>query len=100
MRYSYEFKRKSVELYMEGKWLETPPGIKDPLNFHKMVRRWVRIKEANGFEALRHSETNKAWAPDERFELVSKVMEGKSIQSVALEACVYFAYPMQKMAHP
>ena len=86
MRYSYEFKRKSVELYMEGKWPETPPGIKDPLNFHKMVRRWVRIKEANGFEALRHSETNKAWAPDERFELVSKVMEGKSIQSVALEA--------------
>ena len=50
MRYSYEFKRKSVELYMEGKWPETPPGIKDPLNFHKMVRRWVRIKEANGNE--------------------------------------------------
>ena len=26
MRYSYEYKRKCVELYREGKWPETPEG--------------------------------------------------------------------------
>ena len=28
MRYSYEFKRRCVELYREGKWPETPEGVK------------------------------------------------------------------------
>ena len=38
MRYSYEYKRKCVELYREGKWPETPDGIKDPENFRNMIR--------------------------------------------------------------
>ena len=46
MRYSYEYKRKCVKLYREGKWPETPDGIKDPENFRHMVRRWVRMEEA------------------------------------------------------
>ena len=28
MRYTYEYKRKCVELYREGKWPETPEGVK------------------------------------------------------------------------
>ena len=27
MRYTYEYKRKCVELYREGKWPETPEGV-------------------------------------------------------------------------
>lgn len=51
MRYSYEYKRKCVELYRQGKWPETPAGIKEARNFHAMIRRWGRIEEANGPEA-------------------------------------------------
>ena len=29
MRYTYEYKRKCVELYREGKWPETPEGVSD-----------------------------------------------------------------------
>lgn len=27
MRYSYEFKKECVELYRQGKWMETPEGV-------------------------------------------------------------------------
>ncbi len=86
MRYSYEYKRKCVELYREGKWPETPDGIKDPENFRHMVRRWVRMEEANGPDVLKHKSQNKEWSPEERLELVSKVLAGASITSVAIDA--------------
>ena len=86
MRYSYEYKRKCVELYRQGRWPETPTGIKDPENFHKMIRRWVRMEEANGPEVLKHREQNKVWEPEERLELVSKVLAGASVTSVAIDA--------------
>ena len=83
-RYSYEFKRKCVEMYRSGRWPETPSGIKQD-NFRKMVRKWVRLEEANGPEVLKHKSSNKVWKPEERLELVSKVIAGKSITSVAIE---------------
>ena len=86
MRYSYEYKRKCVELYRQGRWPETPTGIKDPENFHEMIRRWVRMEEANGPEVLKHREQNKVWEPEERLELVSKVLAGASVTSVAIDA--------------
>ena len=84
MRYSYEYKRKCVEMYREGKWPETPTGIKNPENFHSMIRRWVRAEEANGPEILKHKEINKEWTPEEKYELVAKVIAGSSIMSVAI----------------
>ena len=86
MRYSFEYKRKCGELYCQGRWPETPTGIKDPENFHKMIRRWVRKEEANGPEVLKHREQNKVWEPEERLELVSKVLSGASVSSVAIDA--------------
>lgn len=35
MRYSYKYKRNFVELYRQGKWPETPEGVKES-NFHIM----------------------------------------------------------------
>ena len=29
MRYSYEYKKMCVELYRQGKWVETPEGVKE-----------------------------------------------------------------------
>jgi Transposase. len=86
MRYSYEYKRKCVELYQEGRWPETPDGIKDPGNFRDMIRRWVRMEEANGPDVLKHKGQNKEWRPEERLELVSRVLAGSSIASVAIDA--------------
>jgi transposase-like protein len=86
MRYSYEYKRKCVEMYREGRWPETPTGIKDTKNFREMIRRWVLAEEANGPEILKHQGTNKEWTPEEKYELVAKVIAGASNQSVAIDA--------------
>jgi transposase-like protein len=83
MRYSYEYKKKCVELYQQGVWPETPEGIKDASNFHNMIRRWVRIAESNGLEALQHKNFNKIWSPEQKLELISRVLAGKSIQEVS-----------------
>lgn len=53
MKYSYEYKRKCVEMYREGEWPETPEGIQDR-NFHEIVRKWFWIEESCGPDALRH----------------------------------------------
>ena len=52
MRYSYEFKKKCIELYRQGQWTETPDGIKDSSNFRDMVRRWVRNYKVFGYNGL------------------------------------------------
>ena len=85
MRYSYEFKRKCVELYREGRYPDTPKDIASH-RFHDTIREWVRIEDANGPEALKHQERQKNWTPESRYELVAQVIAGKSITSVALEA--------------
>ena len=82
MRYSYEYKKNCVELYRQGKWPETPDGIKES-NFHIMIRRWYHLENANGPEVLQHKGTNKVWLPDEKLAVISQVIAGKSIQEVA-----------------
>lgn len=85
MRYTYEYKRKCVELYREGKWPETPEGVSNK-SFRDKVRLWVRAENSRGPEALKHKNFNRNWTPEERLELVSQVMSGKSCVSVAIEA--------------
>jgi transposase-like protein len=85
MRYSYEFKIMCIDLYRKGEYPETPNGI-NTRNFHKLIRKWVRIEDACGTDALKHKNTNKVWTPEERYALVARVMAGKSIKSVAISA--------------
>ena len=85
MRYSYEFKRKCVEMYYQGIYPDTPEGI-DTGRFHRKIREWVRIEEACGPDALRHRTHNKVWLPEEKLELVAKVIAGASITSVAFNS--------------
>ena len=82
MRYSYEFKRKCVELYYRGEYPDTPDGI-GLKRFHGTIREWVRIEKACGITALKHVDTLKPWTPEERYALVSRVLAGESIRSVA-----------------
>ena len=74
MRYSHEYKLECMELYRKG--------IKTS-NFHQMIRYWVRIEEQNGPNALKHL-CNKVWTPEEKYELVAKVLAGQSYKSVAI----------------
>ena len=85
MKYSNEFKKMSVELYRQGKWAETPEDI-DQKEFRDRIRKWFRIEEACGAEALEHKRQNKAWTAEEKFELVAKVLAGNSIRGTAISA--------------
>ena len=82
MRYSQEYKMNCIELYRQGKWPETPDGIKEQ-NFRCMLRHWVRIEDHQGPEALCHKNFNKVWSPEETLELILQVIAGKSYQEVA-----------------
>ena len=85
MKYSYEHKKQCVELYRQGKWPETPVGVKQT-NFHKMIRQWARMEEACGPEVLHHKSQNKVWTVEEKYELVAKVWAGKSNKATAIAA--------------
>ena len=85
MRYSYDYKRKAVELYRQGCWPDTPDGL-NPKDFHEMIRGWVRIEESCGPEALQHKNQNKNWTPEERYALVARVLAGGSYKTVAFSA--------------
>lgn len=85
MKYSYEFKCECVRLHKEGKWKETPEGVSKE-TFHNQIKKWERIAELNGIEALRHKEKDKKWRPEEKLELVNKVLVGgNSTTSIACE---------------
>ena len=83
MHYSYEFKRKCVEMYHRGEYPETPDGITKK-RFHSQIRKWVRTEESCGLDALRHKCRNKEWTPEERYALVARVLAGESNKNVAL----------------
>ena len=83
MRYSYEYKRKCVEMYQKGLYPETPEGI-GTKRFHGKIREWVRIENSCGPDALHHKNHNKQWTTEQRYELVAQVLAGKSNKEVAL----------------
>ena len=82
MRYSYEFKRKCVDMYRKGIWPETPNGVSKEI-FRKTVRKWVKIEDNCSPNALQHKTQNKAWSAEERYELVAQVLAEKSNKEVA-----------------
>ena len=85
MKYSYEYKRMCVELYRQGKWPETPEGAAER-TFRSNIRKWVRMENSGGPEALQHKNQNKEWTADQRYELVAQVLAGKSIGETAISA--------------
>ena len=81
MRYSYDYKRTAVELYRQGKWPDTPEGVKE-YSFHNKIREWVRIEEKSGPEALKHKNFNTEWTPEMKLELVLQVLAGNSSREI------------------
>ena len=85
MKYSYEYKRMCVELYRQGKWPETPEGTAEQ-TFRSNIRRWVRMEDSCGQEALQHKNQNKEWTAEQRYELVARVLAGSSVKETAFSA--------------
>jgi transposase-like protein len=85
MKYSYEYKLECIKLYRQGKWPKTPEGVNQK-RFHDTIRKWVRIEDAQGPEALCHKAKNKVWTVEEKLELIFQVMAGQSITKTAFAA--------------
>ena len=83
MKYSWEFKLECVNKYKNGEYINISgsPGFRHGFMDH--VRDWVATYDELGVDGLKHSPTNKDWTPENRFELVAKVLAGNSIASVA-----------------
>lgn len=71
-------------MYYQGCYPETPDGI-SAWSFHKKVRQWVRLVEAQGFDALLHKPHNKTWSPEKKLSIISQVIAGRSYSEVAIE---------------
>ena len=87
MKYDYAYKRKAVEKYRKGEWMKTPERANET-NFRQMIRKWVRLEYACGPEVLKQKNRHKEWSAEELYELVAKVLAGKSIKSVAFSVAI------------
>ena len=87
MKYDYAYKRKAVEKYRKGEWMKTPEGANET-NFRQMIRKWVRLEYACSSEVLKQKNRHKEWSAEELYELVAKVLAGKSIKSVAFSVAI------------
>ena len=84
MKYSKEFKLECVRKYMEGVYIEAPPGFRDRDNFMNMVRRWSRIYGSLGEVGLERGKPT--LDVEQRLNLIQRVENGESYQSATLSA--------------
>ena len=87
MKYSNEYKQMCIEMYYRGEYPETPEWL-TLKKFHHTIRNWVRRSEKAGLESLEHKGNSRKWTPEEKLELVEKVLAGRGLQPVADEAGV------------
>ncbi|WP_028125703.1 helix-turn-helix domain-containing protein [Eremococcus coleocola] len=83
-KYSYEFKRKVVEEYLNGQggygYLAKTNDIKN----HETIRRWVNAYQTLGDEGLLRSRRNKDYSIDFKLEVVQSYLTSEvSYQSLA-----------------
>ena len=83
MRYSYEFKRECIKLYREGSFPDIPQGVTRE-TLRKKIWEWTCIEEKCGPEALKRKKHPKRWTAEEKYKLVSRVLAGESLTSVAI----------------
>lgn len=84
-KYSYEFKKKCVELYRQNLELPTPNTISRN-NFRGIVSYWSRLVEANGLEVLKpRVKKHRYWDPAQELCLVNQVLSGSSMRQVAIK---------------
>lgn len=86
MKYDGKFKLQYVRDYKKGKWTDRPHYAKcSERDFHITIRRWVRIYDLYGVDWFKQKQFQKDWTPEERYELVARVLAGRSIKSVTID---------------
>ena len=90
MKYSWKFKLECVSKYKNGEHIKFLGTQKQRHNFMIYVREWAKAYEDLGIDGLKHSSTNKDWTPEQRFELVAKVLAGNSIRIVSKNAHISY----------
>ena len=81
MRYSYEFKRKVIELFYQGKLPKTPNCVILQTN-----KDLVKLEYLHGPDINKCRGTNKYWFPKEQYELVCRGLYGEGLRSIAIVA--------------
>lgn len=87
MKYSKEFKLECVRKYMEGVYIEAPPGFKRHDDFMHQVRKWVRFYDSLGEKGLEHGRPT--LDVYQRLELIRRVENGESYNSVAYSVGIW-----------
>ncbi len=89
MKYTWEFKLECVDKYKNDGHVPTPGMTRSQRStFMNHVLAWAKAYEDLGIDGLKHRPHNKGWTPEERLDLVAKVLAGNSIKSVAKDAHV------------
>ena len=86
MKYSWKYKFECVNKHKNGEHITFLGSPNQRRHFMNHVREWIKNYNDLGIDGLKHSSTNKDWTPENRFELVAKVLAGNSIASVAKNA--------------
>lgn len=85
MKYDWKFKYQCILDYKEGK--EVPEEyFPNKMKRTDYIDTWIRLFNIYGIEGLKHKTFNKVWTKEQRYELVAKVLAGRSNKSVAIEA--------------
>lgn len=88
MKYTLEFKLECIEKYKKGIHIDLPPGVKHRRTFSHYLKSWVKAYDDLGVVGLMHKNENREWTPVERLALVAKVLAGRSVRDVAMEAYI------------
>ncbi len=83
MKYSKEFKIECVKKYKAHEHINDPPGVAHK-NFHKQIWRWSKIYGSLGEAGFEHNKPTLDIS--QRLELINRVENGESYESVALSA--------------
>lgn len=87
MKYTWQFKLECVNNYKKGITTPVPEYSKmTQRTFNGKVRIWVRVFDIHGVDGLKHKSSNRIWTPEEKYDLIAKVLAGNSIKSTAFEA--------------
>ena len=86
MKYSWKFKLECVNKYKKGERIAFSGTSMQHHNFMSHVKAWAKAYDDLGIDGLKHYSTNKDWTPEQRFELVAKVLVGNSIRLIAKNA--------------
>ncbi|MDD7616028.1 MAG: hypothetical protein PUJ85_01545 [bacterium] len=87
MKYTLEFKLECIDKYKNGIHIDLPSNArcKERNSFMHKVRDWNKLYDLHGIDGLKSNEFKHAWTKEERFKLISQVLDGKTISQVSFE---------------